>query len=149
MSSPASAYTGAWGNHGRPVFEVVSVASLNLRIPPDCHEFEGRSHSLWFGDIQVAGNYAWHETAFTFMALMGRRGRQDPFALDPGEEAMRAVGSGMADLQVAWPFTPLVAGDLEEFVDRWASWFADAADGTLSYPGGAPSRLPQGSWRHA
>jgi hypothetical protein len=53
----------------------------------------------------------------------------------------------MAEFQVAWPFTPLVVGDLGEFVDRWAGWFADATDGSLNHPGSMPERRPEGSWR--
>jgi len=128
---------------------VIAVATLRLKIPRDYYDHEGRSHSLWFGDIQQAGSYQWYETAFMFMPLMGKRGRQDPFALDPGEEPAPAVGSGLADLHVAWPFTPLVVGKLDEFIDRWAGWFAAAADGELSHPGGMPERPPQGSWRTA
>jgi eukaryotic-like serine/threonine-protein kinase len=45
----------------------------------------------------------------------------------------------MAGHQVAWPFTPLVVGDLNEFIDRWAGWFAAAAQGTLH----APSLMPE------
>ena len=32
----------------------------------------------------------------------------------------------MAGTQVAWPFTELVTGEPEEFVDRWVGWFGDA-----------------------
>jgi eukaryotic-like serine/threonine-protein kinase len=139
-------HRSAWGQ-STPAFDVIAVAELNLKIPPDYYEYEGRGHSLWFADVKVAGNYAWYETAFMISPLMGRQGRQDPFALDPGEEAARAIGRGMADLQVAWPFTPLIVGELDEWVDRWAGWFADAADGKLSHPGSLPERSPQGSWR--
>ncbi|TDO29483.1 serine/threonine-protein kinase [Kribbella sp. VKM Ac-2527] len=136
-----------WGGWDPPAFDVVSHASLNLRIPTNQYEYEGRSHSLWFGDIQQAGSYAWFETAFMISPMIPRRGRQNPFALDPGEEAAKAVWSGMAEFQTAWPFTPLIVGDLGEFVDRWAGWFADAADGRLNHPGSMPERQPVGSWR--
>jgi serine/threonine protein kinase len=146
LSMSSVGQSGSWG-HVPPTFDVIAVATLSLKIPPDQYQYEGRSHSLWFGDIQQAGSYQWYETAFMFMPLMAQRGRQDPFALDPGEEAARAVGYGLADLQVAWPFTPLVVGELDAFIDRWAGWFAEAADGKLSHPGGMPERPPQGSWR--
>jgi serine/threonine-protein kinase len=126
---------------------VVSTASLNLRIPPNRYEYEGRSHSLWFGDIQQAGNYAWFETAFMISPLIPRRARQNPFALEPGEEAAKAVWQGMAEVQLAWPFTPLVIGELDEFIDRWAGWFADAANGRIAHPSSMPERSTQGSWR--
>jgi serine/threonine-protein kinase len=53
----------------------------------------------------------------------------------------------MADTQVAWPFTALTTGDLDEFMGRWAGWLADAAQGQLHRPGTMPERNPQGSWR--
>ena len=49
--------------------------------------------------------------------------------------------------QVAWPFIPLVIGDLDEFISRWADWLAQAATGQLSHPRRMPEREPQGSWR--
>ncbi|NWF29477.1 hypothetical protein HW130_25005 [Streptomyces sp. PKU-EA00015] len=49
--------------------------------------------------------------------------------------------------QVAWPLTPLVIGDLDEFISRWADWLAQAATGQLAHPSRMPERDPQGSWR--
>ena len=49
-----------------------------------------------------------------------------PFALDPGQEAAMALGSGMNQYQVAWPFMVVSIGDLDEFVGKWAGWFAEA-----------------------
>jgi len=137
--------------HGRlgqvAVFDVVCSATLSLTIPTDQYGYGGRSHALWFGDVQVAGQYGWYETAFWFNPLMRRSSPQTPFSLDPGPEAARAVGPGMNEFAVAWPFTPLVIGDLNEFIDRWASWFADAEQGRLVYPSNMPERPPDGSWR--
>jgi serine/threonine-protein kinase len=107
LSLPRSWPAGPWQG-GPPPFDVIAVASLDLRIPADQFGYEGRSHSLWFGNVQSEDHYAWYETAFMISVLMQRQGKQDPFALDPGEEAARALGSGMADFQLAWPFTPLV-----------------------------------------
>lgn len=140
---------GDWGGWQAPAFDVVSVASIDLRIPVDRYEYEGLGHSLWFGDIQAAGRYCWFETAFMVSALIPQRGRQDPFALNPSEESAKAVWSGMAEFQVAWPFTELVPGDLDEFVDRWATWFAQAAQGQLTHPSPMPGRSPQGTWRRS
>jgi eukaryotic-like serine/threonine-protein kinase len=80
-------------------------------------------------------------------AFSGRRGRLDPFALPPGEESAKALWAGMAGFQVAWPFTRLSFEGLEDFIDRWAGWFGDAAAGTLSHPSSMPERQAQGSWR--
>jgi serine/threonine protein kinase len=140
---------GAWGGWQPPAFDVISVASINLRIPRDRYDYEGRSHSLWYGDIQATGNYRWFEAAFMVSPFIAQRGSQDPFALDPGEESAKAVWSGMAEFQLAWPFTELTPGDLDEFVDRWAAWFAQAAQGQLTHPSSMPERSPQGTWRRS
>jgi serine/threonine-protein kinase len=128
-------------------FDVVCSASLNLTVPQDYYGYSGRSHSLWFGDVQVAGQYGWYETAFMHHPLSGHMSTHTPFSLDPGAEAARAVGSGINEFAVAWPFTPLVVGDLDGFIDRWATWFANAAQGHLQRPGEMPERRPEGSWR--
>jgi serine/threonine protein kinase len=140
---------GAWGGWEAPRFDVVCTASLNLKIPRSQYGYEGRSHSLWFGDIQQPGDYSWFETAFMISALIGGTGPQNPFELDPSGEAAKAIWQGMAEFQVAWPFTPLIVGELDDFIDRWAGWFADAAGGRLSHPSSMPERNPQGSWRRA
>jgi serine/threonine-protein kinase len=76
-----------------------------------------------------------------------RRGRQDPFALDVGEKSAKAIGPVMTEFQVAWPFTPFSFDDLDEFIDRWASWFAEASQGKLAHPTRMAERQPNGSWR--
>ncbi len=144
--SSMSQYAGDWRGR-RPVIDVICVASINLRIPIDDYGYEGRSHSLWFGNVQDAGRYSWYETAFMITPGIQRMSRQRPFSLDPGADAGGAIGPGMAGHQVAWPFTPLVVGDLNEFIDRWAGWFAAAAQGTLHAPSLMPERSPDGSWR--
>jgi serine/threonine-protein kinase len=70
-----------------------------------------------------------------------------PFAAAPGERAAKAVGKAMAEIQVAWPFTPVELDDLDEFIDRWAGWFAEAAQGRLEQPSRMPERDTEGSWR--
>jgi eukaryotic-like serine/threonine-protein kinase len=130
-------------NWQAPAFDVVCHSALNLKIPEDRNQYEGRSHSLWFCDAQVETEYAWFETAFMVMALIARRRRQDPFALDPGEESAKALWMGMAEYQVAWPFTPLVVGELAELVDRRAGWFADGAEGRLADPARRQNVIPE------
>jgi serine/threonine-protein kinase len=50
-------------------------------------------------------------------------------------------------MQVAWPFTRLNPGDVEDFIDRWGGWLGSAAQGSLSYPMRLPEGNPSGSWR--
>lgn len=136
-----------WGSWTPPAFDVIGHSALGIRFPADYRQYEGRGHSLWYGDVQEVGRYHWFETAFMVAGFIPQRGSQDPFSLNPGEESAKAVGSGMAEYQVAWPFTPLIIGELGEFIDRWAGWFADAAQGNLHHPSTMPERPTQGSWR--
>jgi hypothetical protein len=87
------------------------------------------------------------ETAFMFSPLLARQGRQEPFALDPGEESAKALWQGIAEYQVAWPFTAVGMGELDEFINRWANWFAEAAQGQLQHPSSMPERPVRGGWR--
>jgi len=95
-----------------------------------------------------SAEYAWYETAFMVSPLIARRGRQDPFTLAPGEEAAKALWMGMAEYQVAWPFTRLSLDEVEDFIDRWTGCFADAAAARLTHPTTMPERQAHGSWRN-
>jgi serine/threonine-protein kinase len=43
--------------------------------------------------------------------------------------------------QVAWAPLPFDQGDEEQFLERWITWLAEAAEGSLSHP----SRMPENS----
>lgn len=126
---------------------MIAHSVVTVVTPPDRAGYEGRSHSLWFCDPTTPGAYGWHETAFMVSPLIVRRSRQDPFARPPGEESAKALSNAMTEYQAAWPFTPLVIGDLDEFVDRWTGWFAAAAQGALTRPSRMPEGQPEGTWR--
>jgi serine/threonine-protein kinase len=147
LAPPTTASPNPWGSRGVPAFDLIAFSELDLRMPAGHSGYEGRSHSLWYCDAQEVGRYQWFETAFMLSAFTRKLARQDPFSLDPGEEAAMAVRSGMADMQVAWPFTAVTVGDLDEFIARWAGWLADAAQGQLHRPSSMPERNPRGSWR--
>jgi len=144
----AKTHTHPWGDWQAPAFDVLAHATLSLTIPRDYRGYEGRSHSLWYCDAQEVGTYQWFETAFMVSPFLSRESAREPFARAPGVDAAKAVWSGMAEVQVAWPFTPLIVDDLGEFIDRWAGWFAAAAQGQLHYPSTMPERPTQDSWRH-
>ncbi len=142
--------SSSWGQSGRPAFDVVTYAELKITIPPDRFEYKGRSHSLWYCDAQDSGRYQWFETAFMISPLLREPvAAQNPFALEPSAEAGSAVGPGMASLQVAWPFTALTPDDLDEFIGRWAGWFAAAMQGQLHLPSSMPERPVHESWRRS
>jgi serine/threonine protein kinase len=147
LAAPVATPLKPWESWSPPAFEVFAHSALSLQIPANHYGYEGRSHSLWYCDAQEAGSYQWFETAFMNSPLIAKVGRQDPFSLNPGTESAKAVWNGMAEFQVAWPFTVVSIGDLDEFISRWAGWFADAAQGQLNRPSAMPERQPQGSWR--
>ena len=82
-----------------------------------------------------------------FSPFLARSSRQDPFAFATGIELAKALWTGGAEWQAAWPFTPLTADKIDEFIERWVDWFATAAQGQLQHPSTMPERPPQKSWR--
>ncbi|MFF9432070.1 hypothetical protein [Streptomyces sp. NPDC014746] len=148
LSGPRETVPEIWRTTETPApFDVIASATLSLKVPTNPHGYGGRSHALWYADAQTEDQYQWFETAFMSMPFRPVVETTKPFALDPHHESRAAVGSGMAMHQVAWPFIPLVIGDLDEFIDRWATWLAQAANGRLAHPSHMPERNPQGSWR--
>jgi hypothetical protein len=147
LAPPVTAAPNPWGSQGTPAFDLIAFSEIDLAMPSDHSGYEGRSHSLWYCDAQEAGRYQWFEMAFMLSPFAAKLARQDPFSLDPGEEAARAVRGGIADIQVAWPFTAVIVGELDEFISRWAGWLAEAAQGQLHRPSAMPERNPAGSWR--
>jgi serine/threonine-protein kinase len=147
LSAAQEVPSSPWGGWDPPSINVIARASVGVRIPAGRTGYEGRSHSLWFCDARDAGRYGWFETAFMITPLIRRSEPQAPFAMEPGEGAAKALWRGMAEYQLAWPFTPLVIGELDEFIDRWAAWFADGAQGRLQHPSTMPERPAEGSWR--
>jgi len=146
LSSMEQSNPGVWG-HWKPAFEVIGHAAIDLKIPRDYYDYEGRSHSLWFCDAQQTGIFHWYEVAFMCFALSRKRSRQNPFALAPGEHSGCALGPGMNQFDLAWSFCLVEPGNDGEFLERWMLWFAQAAKGQLSHPSSMPERSPQGSWR--
>lgn len=133
-----------WTN---PPFDVIAFATISIYVPDGGQNgYHGRSHSLYYCDPYIEGSYGWHETAFMMNPLRGGRTPQDPFALDPGGEAVGALRRGASAYQVAREFARLDVGDLDDFNDRWIDWFAQASRGQL----GQPLILPEGNigtWR--
>ncbi len=130
-----------------PTFDIIAHSTIGIQFRPDHWRYEGRSHSLWFCDAQEESVFRWYETSFMFSALIGKRGRQNPFAMNPDRDALGALSTVMTVHQVAWPFTTFDQGQEEDFIERWLDWFADAVEGKLRQPSNMPERDPKGSWR--
>ncbi|QIB49571.1 serine/threonine-protein kinase [Streptomyces aureoverticillatus] len=148
LSGPGGTVLEIWRSGSTPApFDVIASARLSLKVPANHHGYTGRSHSLWYADAQTEAEYRWFETAFMNSPLRPVASPMAPFALDPDDKSRGAVSPILGLQQVAWPFIPLVIGDLDEFIDRWATWLARAANGRLAHPSQMPERDPQGSWR--
>ncbi|MBB5109148.1 serine/threonine-protein kinase [Streptomyces spectabilis] len=148
LSGPRETVLEIWRSGSTPApFDVIASATLSLKVPANHHGYAGRSHSLWYADAQAEAEYRWFETAFMHTPLRPVTSTTAPFALDPDAKSRDAVSPILGLQQVAWPFMPLVIGDLDEFIDRWASWLAQAANGRLAHPSHMPERSPEGSWR--
>lgn len=141
----------SWGGWDPPAFRVDATARLTLKLtnPVSLNTYRGRSHSLWFGDIQEKDSFNWFETAFMDNPMMRKpfTGVVDPYALEPGEMAAKALWRGIAEYQLAWPFTVIDPDGLRDFVERWVERFAAAASGKLGRPTSMPELRPEGSWR--
>jgi len=137
---PAS--PGCLAAFGRPpTFDVVAFTSIAVRKPRDRYDYEGRSHSLWFCDAHEEGVYRWFETAFMVFPLIPRTSAVNPFVFSPMEEvAAEAFSPTTAEYQVAWEPLPFDQGDEEQFLERWLTWFAAAAGGTLRMPSSMPEK---------
>ncbi|MFG2351491.1 serine/threonine protein kinase [Streptomyces phaeochromogenes] len=148
LSDPREIASKTWRTPQTPApFDVIASATLTLKVPTNHHGYGGRSHSLWYADAQTEDQYQWFETAFMGTPFRPATGPMDPFALEPREESRTAISPTIGMHQVAWPFIPLVIGDLNEFIERWATWLALAARSRLAHPSQMPERNPQGSWR--
>lgn len=130
-------------------FDVVAHCEIAISQPADRSKYEGRSHSLWFADALEAGTYRWYELAFMDHPLVNRPiSRVDPFADAPsGNAAAAAFRQGNDVFQLAWPVLVVDPGDLDEFVQRWISWWSQAAGGGLSRPQRMPERDVPQNWR--
>lgn len=149
FSSASPVPMKVWRSGPTP-FDVIAYADISLRVPANHRGYQGRSHSLWYCDAQVAESYGWFETAFTRHPAFDRgrpRPQVEPFSLAPESTARAAVASGTDVTQVAWPFVQLDIGDLGDFISRWAQWLAEAFRGQLNYPSRTPERPTQGTWR--
>jgi len=145
----ASTSFGVQNSHQRvqAPFDVISSATISLTTRHDLRGYQGRSHSLWYGDVRSKGQYGWYETAFIdSLFLPSQQPSVHPYALSPSEKAALALVSN-SKVQHAWPFMPVDAIDLSEFINRWAEWLAAASEGKLKSPSTLPERRPNGSYR--
>src|SRR5262249_9565037 len=124
---------------------------------------KGRAHSLWFCDAQTEGDYLWHETAFVMsesslyteeLTDVSDAAHYQPFALSLTDRTVEQTFASNKEAwpqslsyEVAWPFAPVIPGDLDEFINRWVTWFGDVANGRPPRQSFNPGRSREHSWR--
>jgi molybdopterin/thiamine biosynthesis adenylyltransferase len=156
-------YGDDWLSNTRSPFDIVAYSYVEVNGPRNSQGYIGRSHSLWFGDVQDRGNYGWYEVAFeetrhqhipiwqwnpASRSFSSREGIYLPHERPPqAVGAVAAFGPEPVGLKVIWPPTPLAAIGLDDFINRWVGWFAAAAQGQLYKPSGIPERDLAGAWR--
>ncbi|WP_458116547.1 serine/threonine-protein kinase [Arthrobacter sp. D2-10] len=130
-------------------FSVLARASIRVWQGPGITGHVGRSHALWYSDAKEAGNFHWYETAFIQNGGLVPTHRDVPFdaAFESREATMAVRRTGQ--YLVAWPFTLVDADDLDEFIDRWALWFAQASEGKLTQDVRPDIVRAEKSWREA
>jgi serine/threonine-protein kinase len=128
-------------------FVVLATAYITVRQEVGFGGYPGRSHALWYADAKEEGNFQWYETAFIQNGGMQPTARPMPFAAEFESNEASAALRKKGTFLVAWPFTPVDADDVGDFLDRWGVWFAQASQSELK-----PEFIPnineiQGSWR--
>lgn len=124
-------------------FEVIACASIQLLQTSIYNDYSGRSHSLWYCDALLEGQFEWFELAF-----MDLRNHQHmvPYAAQP-EESSAVFERVFGRMQLAWPIEQLDRADPQEFIDRWIGWFAEASNSKLFRPSTMPEKPVERNWR--
>ena len=123
-------------------FDVIAWTLIFVQQPRSANGHVGREHSLWYCDYGEPGTFRWYETAFFAADQLHVQGFQ-PFSLNPDSSHLGpALKRAHQSLQVARPCRAIDQGDEGGFIERWMAWFAQAAQGALSYPRGMPESDP-------
>jgi eukaryotic-like serine/threonine-protein kinase len=128
--------------------DVIAATAIRLVMIDKTNGYAGGVHSLWYCDAETKGRYRWYETAFyNRKGPVQNSAYLSPIALSPiNRKVALAINGEFSDFQVDWNPRPCDQLDVNQFVDRWIGWFADAVEGTLKYWMDHPSR-DVGAWR--
>lgn len=129
-------------------FKIVAYTSIRVVMTQDEDQRKslGRSHSLWYCDAQIEGEFGWYEVAFMGNPLMWSKQSEEPFSCSP-PQAERAFSPAIDVIQLAWPPEEIDRDDPSEFIIRWIDWFAQAANGEFHRPSTLPERQTTQTWR--
>lgn len=124
----------------QPPFDVIAHTKITVKQQQPSFGYEGRQHSLWYGDSPSRSEYRWLELAFCSHALVSLHSPSiNPFALHPDQDAYLALGNSMHSYVLARRICTIDQGDEMAFADRWIEWLSRAAMNGL----GQPSSMPE------
>lgn len=127
-------------------FTVALESSIMIENRSPNHGYKGRSHALWYADLEKEEEFRWYELAFcSVWAPSGPFRPETRISTDP--EAIAAFHTGMSRDALARQPIAIDQGDHEEFVDRWLQWFASASQQGLWPPSTLPEMQVQPNWR--
>jgi serine/threonine-protein kinase len=116
-------------------FDILGYSEIEVTMLDRRHGYSGRSHSLWYCDVEKPGKYRWYETAFGYSSDASYRSEIEPFSLGPYTNNIELpLKSIPHTLRIVWPFIAIDQGSENHFVDQWIEWFAQASQGELSRP---------------
>jgi hypothetical protein len=147
LASPTTAQSNPWELGFRPAFKVITFSSIHISTPEDTDGYIGRSHSLWYCDAFAIGQFVWLEVAFMPSVYPTAQVKRCPFELDPSPSAAQAFGPGSASIRLARRPRIVRPKVSRKFIDRWAGWFADGAQGQLDWPTPMPEEFVLITWR--
>lgn len=127
-----------------PPFKVIASSGISVYNREHLKGYMGRSHSLWYCDALEEGRFRWFETGFmTNQQVVIVIGPQStlPRSLPPGKEAYDAISRTDQPNVRALDYTPVDQSSQSGFVDRWITYFGDAANGALQPPNLSPKLL--------
>lgn len=131
---PQEAYFSSESVEHRANFRVIAYARIGVSVNAPNSTYKGRSHSLWYCDVQESGVFRWYETAFRSSGLSRVPRTTEPFDLPPNRDSFLAHSNVMHTVDVAMPFVAIDQGGEDDFIDRWIGWFASGVQGQLREP---------------
>lgn len=134
ISRPRLTQAGVLGQRSGPYsninpFDVIGISKIQItQHPKGGQQGIGREHSLWYCDAHVEDEFRWFEMSFMNGFSPAGRSLIDPYALEP-EKASVCFQRIMSTKQLAWKPMPFDQERVDAFIERWISWFAQAAEG--------------------
>jgi len=125
-------------NHGRIIYsddfsdsegDVVLGAEIAVKQNDPEYIFKA---SLWYSKMGGSDDYRWREVYYRTHPMLQSSSPNELVALTDIKKADQAASKAMSDFQIAWGPKAIDDENSKELMSRWASIFADAAQGKLN-----------------